>query len=134
LQSLYAALSADFATTAGGSAYETVLTINITTSAGTSIEIWAEVSASDAIQNNVTAPFRVTVDAAVPASAGHAIRLVASGQPNSTGFLVKVSGLVAGAHTILLQAQPATVIAQTQIRAGTQPTLEGASMLVHEIA
>lgn len=126
VQTTFAELTVD--TSPAPVAFNTLLSQALTLNAGTKLVIRFDASMS-ATSNNRDVFFRVLIDGVVKRGVG--ARLANTGSAESVALSYVQSGLLAGAHTVVIQWRaPAGTV---QIRPVAAPDAEHASLICQEV-
>jgi hypothetical protein len=129
LQTVFAEITVD--TTTLSSTFVSLLSQVITTQTGTNLLIYLTSGVSNNT-NDRDVFFRVQVDGVTKRGVG--VECHANGEAVSAAMVLKVTGLLAGAHTVLVQWRASTGGANTaQIRPVTAPDAEHFSLLLEEV-
>jgi uncharacterized membrane protein len=127
LQTQFAEVTAN--TTTASTTFVDLLTVTLTTTAGSALLINFGSSSSNTTASRTNA-FRVTVDGV--AKRGAAARITTVSEAAGAVIVQKVTGLAAGSHTVKVQWR-VTSSSTAQIRPVASPDTEYAALLVKEV-
>jgi hypothetical protein len=129
LQTVTSVISANTTTTSA--TFVTLLTVAITTQASTKLDIKFAGAASSSNNSADQVFFRLTVDGVAQSAVGITTNSSGANLAESMALTWVVTGLAAGAHTVLIQWRRSANTAQ--IRPVAAPDAESATLTVQEI-